>query len=411
MRSFLLSSVAALSIFAFSPAFADEEANTLAEALTEGKASVGFRYRLENVDQTGFNEDATASTLRTKLKYTTKTFQGLSAVLEFDNVLQIGEGDYNSTVNGKGQFPVIADPKITEVNQAYIAYTGFGNTTLLAGRVALNLDNQRFVGTVGWRQNDQTWDMTGVITKPTKDLTLTGTYVWNVNRIFGDDHPFGDLDTNTFVMNGKYTGLDLGDITAYGLFIDLNDMPVYGLSSQTLGLRFDGKYQMGDSNVKMLYEAELATQSDYKDNPLNYTATYYHISGGLSTNGFTGKIGYEALGSDNGIASFKTPLATLHKFNGWADKFLNTPNGGLEDFYGSLSYKFGGDSALKGLRFDAVYHDFSADIGGDYGSEIDFQVSKKFGKYYYAGLKYADYNAKGLSTDTQKLWFTVGANY
>ena len=410
MRSLLLSSVATLSLFAFTPAFAADEAATFVEAITEGKASVSFRYRLENVDQTGFNEDAMASTLRTKLKYATKTFKGFSAVLEFDNVLQIGGSDYNSTVNGKGQFPVIADPKITEVNQAYIAYTGFENTTLLAGRVALNLDNQRFVGTVGWRQNDQTWDMAGVITKPSENLTLTGGYVWNVNRIFGDDHPFGDLDTNTFILNGKYTGFDLGNFTAYGLFIDLNDIPVYSLSSQTLGLRFDGTYQLGES-VKAIYEAEFATQSDYKDNSVDYTASYYHISGGLSANGFTGKAGYEVLGSDNGVASFQTPLATLHKFNGWADKFLSTPAGGLEDFYGSLSYKFGDDSSLKGLKFDVVYHDFSADIGGDYGSEIDFQISKKFGKYYYAGLKYADYNAKGFSTDTQKLWFTVGANY
>ncbi|PHR92822.1 MAG: hypothetical protein COA69_05710 [Robiginitomaculum sp.] len=411
MRTVLLASIAALSVLNALPAFAAEEAATLVEAITEGKASISFRYRLENVDQAGFAEDATASTLRTKLKYETGVFQGFSAVLEFDNVLQIGQGDYNNTVNGKGQFPVIADPKITEVNQAYIAYTGFEKTTLLAGRVALNLDNQRFIGTVGWRQNDQTWDMAGIITKPVDDLTITGAYVWNVNRIFGDDHPFGDLDTNTFIVNSKYSGFDLGNFTAYGLFIDLNDIPVLGLSSQTMGVRFDGKHKLGGGNVTALYEAEIATQSDYKDSPLDYTATYYHISAGLSANGLTGKVGYEVLGSDNGIASFKTPLATLHKFNGWADKFLNTPAGGLEDFYGSLSYKTGGDGPMKGLKFDVIYHDFSADVGGDYGNELDLQVSKKFGKHYYAGLKFADYNSNGFASDTQKIWFTVGANY
>lgn len=194
------------------------------------------------------------------------------------------------------------------------------------------------------------------------------------------------------------------------MFIDLNDIPVYGLSSQTLGLRFDGTHQLSD-NVKAVYEAEYATQSDYKDSPLDYNASYYHIAGGLSAHGFTGKLGYEVLGSDNGSASFQTPLATLHKFNGWVDKFLGTPTGGLDDFYGSLSYKFDGDSSLKGLKLDVVYHDFSADVGGDYGSEIDLQVSKKIGKHYYAGLKYADYNATGFSSDTQKIWFTIGANY
>ena len=411
MRTALLISISALSLFGSGFAFAADEAATFVDAIMKGKASVNFRYRAENVDQAGFTNDALASTLRTKLKYETGAFQGFSAVLEFDNITQIGNDDYNSTTNGVFNKPVIADPEITAVNQAYIAYTGIKNTTLLAGRTAHNIDNQRFVGTVGWRQNDQTWDMAGIISKPTDNLTLTGGYIWNVNRIFGDDHPFGDLDTNTFILNGKYSGFELGNLTAYGLFIDLNDAPVFALSSQTLGVRFDGKHKLGGGNVTALYEAEFAVQSDYKDSPLDYSAQYYHFSAGLSANGFTGKLGYEVLGSDNGIAAFQTPLATLHKFNGWADKFLGTPAGGLEDFYGSLSYKVAADGPLKGLKFDAIYHDFNADIGGDYGSEIDLQVSKKFGKYYYGGLKFVDYNADGFATDTQKLWFTIGANY
>jgi len=412
MRTLLLASVAAFTLLGtITPAYAGDEAETLVEAITDGKVNLSFRYRLENVDQGGFADDATASTLRTKLKLSTKVFKGFSGVLEFDNVLQVGGSDYNSTLNGKGQFPVIADPKITEVNQAYIAYTGFEKTTLLAGRVAHNMNNQRFVGTVGWRQNDQTWDMAGIISEPMENFTFTGAYVWNVNRIFGDDHAFGDLDTNTFIVDGKFSGFDLGNLTAYGLFIDLNDIPVFGLSSQTLGVRFDGKHKLGDSEMTALYEAEFATQSDYKDSPLDYNAQYYHVSAGLSASGLTGKVGYEVLGSDGGAASFQTPLATLHKFNGWADKFLGTPAGGLEDFYGSISYKVGGDSAFKGLKFDAIYHDFSADVGGDYGSEIDLQVSKKFGKNYYGSLKFADYSASGFATDTQKIWFTIGANY
>jgi len=410
MRTLLLASVASLSVLAFAPAYAADEAASFAEAITNGEASVNFRYRAESVDQAGFADDALASTLRTKLKYETGVFQGFSAVLEFDNVTQIGNDDYNSTLNGVPK-PVIADPEITAVNQAYIAYTGIENTTFLAGRTALNIGNQRFVGTVGWRQNDQTWDMAGVISKPVEGLTLTGGYVWNVNRIFGDDHPFGDLDTNTFILDGKYSGFEFGNLTAYGLFIDLNDAPVFALSSQTLGVRFDGKHKLGGGDVTALYEAEFATQSDYKDSPLDYSAQYYHLSAGLAAHGFTGKVGYEVLGSDAGAGSFQTPLATLHKFNGWADKFLGTPAGGLEDFYGSLSYKVGADGPLKGLKFDAIYHDFSADVGGDYGSEIDLQVSKKFGKHYYGGLKFADYNSDGFATDTQKIWFTIGANY
>ncbi len=411
MRTLLLASAAALTLLGtVTPAYAADEAETLADAITNGKATVSFRLRNENVDQDGFADTANALTMRTKLKYGTKVFKGFSAVLEVDNVIAL-DNNYNSTINGRTNRPVVADPKMTEINQAYLAYTGIDKATLLVGRVGLNMTNQRFVGTVGWRQNDQTYDTAAAIIKPTKDLTLTGAYVWNVNRIFSDKHPFGNLDTDSIWASAEYTGFGLGKLSAYGLFIDLNDVPVFGLSSQTLGVRFDGKHKLGDSEMTMLYEAEFATQSDYKDSPLDYSAQYYHVSAGLSAGGLTGKVGYEVLGSDNGVASFQTPLATLHKFNGWADKFLGTPAGGLEDFYGSVFYKVSGESAFKGLTFGAVYHDFSADVGGDYGSEIDLLVKKKFGKNYYGSLKFADYNASGFASDTQKIWVTLGANF
>ncbi len=412
MRTSLFASIASFALLAAASPTIAEEADSLVEALTNGKVNLTFRYRAENVDQDGFAKDAFASTLRTRLKYSTGVFKGFSGVLEFDNVSNIGATAFNNTINGKGRFPVIADPEITEVNQAYLAYTGIDKTTVLAGRVALNMNNQRFVGTVGWRQNDQTWDMTGFINQSVPDLTLTGAYVWNVNRIFGNDHPFGDLDTNTFIMDAKYTGLPFGNITAYGLIIDLNDAPVFGLSSKTFGVRLDGKNKLGDGGLSFVYEAEYANQSDNAANPTNFSADYWHLSAGLTGGGLTGKVGFEKLGSDNGgTVAFQTPLATLHKFNGWADKFLATPVGGLEDFYGSLSYKVQGDGPMKGLKFDAIYHDFSAATGGSYGNELDLQVSKKISKHYYAGLKFADYNAKGFSTDTQKIWFTLGANF
>ena len=187
---------------------------------------------------------------------------------------------------------------------------------------------------------------------------------------------------------------------------------MFGLSSKTFGVRLEGKQKIGDGNVSFLYEAEYANQTDNASNPTNYSADYVRLSAGLSANGLTGKVGLEKLGSDNnGTVSFQTPLATLHKFNGWADKFLSTPAGGLEDLFASLSYKVQGDGPMKGLKFDAIYHDFSAATGGSYGEEIDLQVTKKISKYYYAGLKFSDYNAKGFATDTQKIWFTLGANF
>ncbi|WP_017932522.1 alginate export family protein [Robiginitomaculum antarcticum] len=409
MKTVFFVSVTAIAMLRSIPAYAADNADTPADAITNGKATIDTRYRLETVDQDGFAEGATAQTIRTKLKYTTGNFKGFSAVLEVENVLVL-QNDYNSTINGKTNFPVIADPKSTEINQAYLAYKGESGATVKAGRIGMNMTNQRFVGTVGWRQDDQTYDSLVVMIEPIDNLMLTGSYVWNVNRIFSDDNPLGNLDTDTTWVSADYTGVNFGTLTAYGLFIDLNDAPVFGLSSQTLGLRFAGKTKASDT-LSLLYEAEYATQSDYKDNPVDYSADYYHLLAGVASGGFTLKAGYEVLGSHSGNAAFKTPLATLHKFNGWTDKFLNTPNGGLEDLYASMSYKVQADGPLKGLKFDVIYHDFSADVGGDYGSEINLQVAKNINQNYSVALKYGSYNADGFATDTDKLWISLGAKF
>ena len=47
-------------------------------------------------------------------------------------VLGTGEGDYNNTSNGKAKFPVVADPKGTEVNQAYLGYLGLKGNTIFS---------------------------------------------------------------------------------------------------------------------------------------------------------------------------------------------------------------------------------------------------------------------------------------
>ena len=82
----------------------------------------------------------------------------------------VGE-KFNNTVNRKTQYPVVADPEATEVNQAYLIYGGIPDTRLQAGRRAIKLDNQRFVGNVGFRQNEQTFDSATIANSTLTDLT------------------------------------------------------------------------------------------------------------------------------------------------------------------------------------------------------------------------------------------------
>lgn len=370
---------------------------------------VDVRYRFENVDQDGFADDANASTIRTKLGYKTGKLHGFSGVVEVENVARLGGEAYNDTVNGKTSRPVVADPDGTEINQAYLAYTGIDDTTVVLGRQAVNLDNQRHIGTVDWRQNDQTYDAVAVVNNSIPDTTLLYGYVANVNRTDGETN----LHTSSHLFNAAYGGWDFGKLSAYAYLLDLDDAALASLDSNTYGLSFAGDVAVAD-NTKVLYSAEYARQTDSNDNPINYDADYYHLTAGTSISGIAAKVGYEVLGSDSGTASFQTALGTNHKFNGWADMFAGgTPANGLEDIYGSLGYTVSsGDVA--GLKLLATYHDFSADEGSaDYGKEIDAKISKDFMEHYNVTLQYADFNADSASVyaDTRKMWLQLGAKF
>jgi hypothetical protein len=269
------------------------------------------------------------------------------------------------------------------------------------GRQSVIFDNARFVGNVGWRQNEQTYDAFTVANTSLKDTAIVYGYVTNVNTIFGEESAKGNVDTDTHLINISYSGLAAGNITAYGYFLDLTNAPA--ASNSTLGVRFAGATKMND-DVKALYTLEYAKQSDYKGGASTIDADYNLIELGAEFSGVTAMLGYEVLGADT--SAFYTPLATLHAFNGWADKFLATPANGLVDTYLSVEGK------VAGVKLQAVYHDFSADVGSaSYGSEVDLLAAKKFGKNYTLLAKYASYSADTLATDTDKMWLMGQAQF
>ena len=116
----------------------------------------------------------------------------------------------------------------------------------------------------------------------------------------------------------------------------------------------------------------------------------------------------------NGLAGtagkgFTTPLGTLHKFQGWADKFLTTPPNGLEDLYANASVNLKGVGMLDTLGFVVSYHDYNAEaISADYGSEWNASIAAKH-KRFNLMLKYADYQQGQLASarTTSKLWAQV----
>jgi hypothetical protein len=131
------------------------------------------------------------------------------------------------------------------------------------------------------------------------------------------------------------------------------------------------------------------------------------LEGGLTFNKKPNvTLGYERLGS-NGTVGFSTPLATLHAFQGWADKFLATPAAGIDDRYVKFGYPFRKRGPFTNLNALVWYHDFSSDRGSThFGDEIDLQLVARTKKIALT-LKYAAYGADRLFTDTDKLWVSV----
>jgi hypothetical protein len=384
-------------------------------AVTGGKPTFLARYRYETVDQENIARDAKASTLRTQLGYQTGDYKGFGAYLQFEDVRTVGTDDFNDTVNGKTQFPVVADPSSTEINQSYLSYAGLPSTLLRYGRQVINLDNQRFIGSVAFRQNEQTFDGLFFQNQSLPGTMVTLAHISNVNRIFSDNNPtLGNIRLNGEIANLSYAGFKPLKITGYGYFLDYapGQSIATTLSNKTLGLRFDGAYPF--SAFKLLYTAEYASQSDYKGGASTVDAKYLDAMLGVAVKGVQVKFNYEKLGGD-GVYGFATPLATLHAFNGWADRFLATPKDGLKDAFVSVG------GAHFGVNWLAVYHDFKSDnLAYDYGKEWDLSLAKKVMKNLTLSIQYAAYKGDknatnvarnappaALAFDVNKLWLTA----
>ncbi|MCO4798346.1 MAG: alginate export family protein [Colwelliaceae bacterium] len=365
------------------------------------KTSLDMNLRYESVSQDNNLKDADALTLRTRLTYQSKSLNGFSGLIEFeDSRVVSGFDDYNNAAgkNG-GVYSVIADPETTELDQAFVQYK---NDKLVAkiGRQVITLDGHRFIGHVGWRQDRQTFDAASFSYSVNKQVKTSYSYITKRNRIFAD---IKDIDSNDHLFNISYQS-SLGKIVGYSYLLEEDN--ANKLASDTFGISLSGKKD------KLSYYAEFASQNKSQTNLSDFTASYTHITAGYSFDKVTAKLGLEILGSDDGMYGFSTPLATLHKFNGWSDQFLGTPKEGLVDVYASISGK-----AFSG-KWLFAYHDFSADEKSnsvdDLGSEINAVYTKKLAKNYVLGIKAAMYSAGDIGTgkvDTDKVWLWVSAKF
>ncbi len=395
--------ISLLSAMAFSVSVVAEE--DLSALLEDGDATLSFRYRYESVDQQNFTEDAQASTLRSRLTLKSGTYKMINFLLELDDIHAIGKKHYNEGAGNtpnRTRYPVVADPAGTELNQLYVDINPSTKVRTRFGRQRINLDNQRFIGGVGWRQNEQTYDAASLQYTGEK-FTGVYAYVDHVNRIFGRDVPAGKHDqSGTHLLNVSGKISEKGKLAAYYYGIDNSDSPAF--STDTWGVRLTGEAQ-ANPQTTISYVMEYAVQSDAANNPVNYSANYWNLQGTLSRDTTNISLGWEVLeGDDNSLLNeaFRTPLATLHAFNGWADVFLTTPNAGLDDKY--VKFQYNRDAWV----FNARYHHFEArDSSSDLGDEFDLSAGYKFSKNLRGDLYYADFDGKNGLSNVRKFWLAL----
>lgn len=390
-RTLNLLLMAGSATFATSAAAVD-----LAKAVADGETSLGFRYRLEQVSQDGIEKDALASTARARLTWNSAETDNLTFGIETDYSLILGIEDFNSTTNGRTEYPIVADPKGFDLNQAFIKYAN-GDTTVTVGRQRINHGGQRILGGVAYRQNEQTYDALRVQGRA-GNVDLDYSYIHNINRIFGpgDGAQPGDWYGNSHAFRASASPADGHTVAGFAYLLDLSNANGPPNANATYGLDYEGKFDA------LTLSAAIARQSDYADNPMSYDALYYSVQGVATVGALTLTGALEVLGSDGGMAGFRTPVATLHKFQGWTDRFLGTPAAGVRDLWFSVAGKVGGATVT------GVFHDFQADEGGaDYGSEVGLAITYPLRDNLSFLFKTAQYSADEHASDITKLWLML----
>ncbi|HYF22164.1 MAG TPA: hypothetical protein VD929_02090 [Caulobacteraceae bacterium] len=370
-----------------------------------GKPILETRLRYERFDAGAYPETADAVTLRLRYGWEGPAGSALRLLVEGESVVSLA-GDYSDGVTSKPGLPVVPDPMTTELNRLQATWTGLPNTEVVLGRQRIVLNNGRFVGNAGFRQNEQTFDAARVTTTAVPKLKLTYAYVARVRRPLGDDHPQGEWRGDTHLFQGE-TKTPAGDLAGYGLLLDLENAPAQ--SSATWGARLSGSRPTG-YGPSWTYGAEYARQGDRGNAPAEFDLDYLALSVGAKTARSSMALGLERLGGD-GARGFQTPLASLHPFQGWSDVIGATPAYGLRDLNlrAATSLTAGG----RAFKIAGAAHDFrDADDAFAVGRELDLSVSAPLGRKTSVELKGTWFEGRRPELpDATRLWLSLEHRY
>jgi len=372
-------------------------------SLSEHKLELEGRARTAHVD--ALENNGKAASLLLTARVHSDWHSSLSTVAELTHVETFWRSSHTNGVRFNGR-PFIPDVPSTEVNQLYLRFEA-GEFESKIGRQKIEIDNQRFVGSNDFWQNDQTFDAIELQYRFLSASKARYFYIGNANRIFGDSASdmlrttdsiyeeaqglrpvanLGDHEQDTHLMHVEIGEWDFSSLRVMYLDIDNSDAPQTSNTSWGLHLGFEKRI------TNLQYRAELEFARQKRVNVVESNPRYARLELGLGRKSTELTYRYERLGSDAG-QSFITPLASLHDFHGWADKFGSNFGQGIVDQSVKLSWR------KSPIKIDARYHWFEAEKSGtDWGQEFDLDVIFKLNSKHRFLLRYADYFSSRASS-------------
>jgi hypothetical protein len=365
------------------------------EAITQPPSSNGdwikpvidIRARYEFADVDGL-DPSHAFTIRERLGLQTKDWSGFSAYVEGE-FTQAAIDDFNGGAPGVNPLvagnSVIADPESNELNQGYLQYKGF-DTVFKLGRQRIIYDNAAFIGNVGWRQNEQTYDAISLNNTSIDGLTLQYSFINQVNRIFGSDATgfAGDIGGSIHSLNASYAGISGYTLGGYVYLMDFDDVNAF--DNDTYGVTVKTKQFGLDLYGEFAFQVDAGAAG-------NDDSDYAHVFAAKTVAAHT----------------FTAGIEYLSAFNGFADVFvgqrLTGATGGLTDVY--LSHAM---PLFWGVKMTNTLHAFGDnELSTGRGWEFDSVFAKKFDDHFLAIAKLGHFESESALPSTTR--FSLELNY
>lgn len=153
---------------------------------------------------------------------------GIEGLSVFCQIIAVTNFGYDNYAREEAGYALIADPQNSRITQAYLDYKT-GETLVRVGHQMINIDDERFVGAVNWRQMPQTFMGYTLTNQSVENLNLMASYITD---------RYGVTDalssgTQTVLLHADYQAMSELKFSGYGYLI--------GSSGNTYGVMASGK--------------------------------------------------------------------------------------------------------------------------------------------------------------------------